>query len=58
VLAGTFTFTAYGYAREPGRESEEGNFSRRRAYVGIVVGLVIITFPLAVNSTANVLFAI
>ena len=26
--------------------------------MGIVVGLVIITFPLAVNSTANVLFAI
>jgi uncharacterized hydrophobic protein (TIGR00271 family) len=59
VLAGTLTFTAYGYAREAREAAPSGaEFSRRRAYVGIVAGLLLVLLPLAANTVGNILVTV
>jgi uncharacterized hydrophobic protein (TIGR00271 family) len=58
VIAGTVTFTGYGYAREARETATDEAFSRRRAYVGIAAGLVLVALPLAANTVANVLVAV
>lgn len=58
VLAGTLTFTGYGYAREAREGSVDAEFSRRRAYVGIVAGLVLVVLPLAANTVGNILVTV
>jgi uncharacterized hydrophobic protein (TIGR00271 family) len=58
VIAGTLTFTGYGYAREAREQSTDEKFSQRRAYVGIVVGLFLVLLPLAANTVGNILVTI
>ena len=58
VLAGTLTFTAYGYATEVAPEGGGvGGLRRRRAYTAIAAGLVLVLVPLLANSVATTLVA-
>jgi uncharacterized hydrophobic protein (TIGR00271 family) len=59
VLAGTLTFTAYGYATEVAPEGGGvGHLRRRRAYTAIAAGLVLVLVPLLANSVATTLVAL
>ncbi|MGV8967774.1 MAG: TIGR00341 family protein [Cellulomonas sp.] len=55
VLSGTFVFTAYGYAAEAARER---GLSRRRSYVALAAGIVLVVVPLAANTLATTLVAV
>jgi uncharacterized hydrophobic protein (TIGR00271 family) len=54
VLAGTLVFTASGYSRFAGT----GRFSRRRAYLALAVGAVLVLVPLAANTLATWVVAV
>jgi uncharacterized membrane protein len=59
VLAGTLTFTAYGYATELATDGGGvGHLRRRRAYTAIAAGLVLVLIPLLANSVATTLIAL
>jgi uncharacterized hydrophobic protein (TIGR00271 family) len=61
VLAGTLTFTAYGYARETEVATDGGaigHLRRRRAYTAIAAGLVLVMIPLLANTVATTLIAL
>jgi uncharacterized hydrophobic protein (TIGR00271 family) len=62
VLAGTLTFTAYGYATEVatdgGGVGAVGHLRRRRAYTAIAAGLVLVMIPLLANTVATTLVAL
>lgn len=55
VLAGTVIFAAYGYAREA-RGGDD--FSLRRAYTVILVGLLLVLVPLLGNTVGNLLVTV
>jgi uncharacterized hydrophobic protein (TIGR00271 family) len=59
VLAGTLTFTAYGYATEVATGGGGvGGLRRRRAYTAIAASLVLVLIPLLANSVATTLVAL
>jgi uncharacterized membrane protein len=59
VLAGTLTFTAYGYAREVATDGgPAGHLRRRRAYTAIAAALVLVMIPLLANTVATTLVAL
>jgi uncharacterized hydrophobic protein (TIGR00271 family) len=65
VLAGTLTFTAYGYAMEVATDGGTddgaggvGHLRRRRAYTAIAAGLVLVMIPLLANTVATTLVAL
>jgi uncharacterized hydrophobic protein (TIGR00271 family) len=59
VLAGTLTFTAYGYATEVVADGgAAGHLRRRRAYTAIAAGLVLVMVPLLANTVATTLVAL
>jgi uncharacterized hydrophobic protein (TIGR00271 family) len=59
VLAGTLTFTAYGYATEVAPDGGGvGGLRRRRAYTAIAANLVLVLVPLLANSVATTLVAL
>lgn len=59
VLAGTLTFTAYGYATEVATDGGRvGGLRRRRAYTAIAAGLVLVLIPLLANTVATTLVAL
>ena len=59
VLAGTLTFTAYGYATEVATGGGPvGQLRRRRAYTAIAAGLVLVMIPLLANTVATTLIAL
>jgi uncharacterized hydrophobic protein (TIGR00271 family) len=62
VLAGTLTFTAYGYATEVATDGASiggvGHMRRRRAYTAIAAGLVLVMIPLLANTVATTLIAL
>jgi uncharacterized hydrophobic protein (TIGR00271 family) len=59
VLAGTLTFTAYGYATEVATDrGPVGHLRRRRAYTAIAAGLVLVMIPLVANTVATALVAL
>jgi uncharacterized membrane protein len=59
VLAGTLTFTAYGYATELATDGGPvGHLRRRRAYAAIAAGLVLGMIPLLANTVATTLVAL
>lgn len=53
VLAGTLVFSACGYGA-----SAVAGFRRRRAYVAITAGALLVVVPLAANTAATVLIAV
>jgi uncharacterized membrane protein len=58
ALAGTLTFTAYGYATEVATDEGGGgvgHLHRRRAYTAIAAGLVLVMIPLLANTVATTL---
>jgi hypothetical protein len=59
VVAGTLTFTAYGYATEVATDGGGvGHLRRRRAYTAIAAGLVLVLVPLLANTVATTLVAL
>jgi uncharacterized hydrophobic protein (TIGR00271 family) len=59
VLAGTLTFTAYGYATEVAAGGGGvGHLRRRRAYTAIGASLVLVMVPLLANTVATTLVAL
>ncbi|MEO8518685.1 MAG: TIGR00341 family protein [Dermatophilaceae bacterium] len=59
VLAGTLTFTAYGYATDVATEGARGGgLRRRRAYTAIAASLVLVLIPLLANTVATTLVAL
>jgi uncharacterized hydrophobic protein (TIGR00271 family) len=62
VLAGTLTFTTYGYATEVatdgGSAGAAGGLSHRRAYTAIAASLVLVLIPLLAESVATTLVAL
>jgi uncharacterized membrane protein len=59
VLAGTLTFTAYGYTTEVATDGGPvGHLRHRRAYTAIAASLVLVMIPLLANTVATTLVAL